>query len=618
MKTLEKVSDFVGKYMAAIVIVVAAGALFFPGPFSVVKTSWVNTLLGIVMFGMGLTLKPNDFKVVFSRPKDVIVGCVAQFTLMPFLAWVLTMVFHLPTELAIGVILVGTCPGGTSSNVMTYLSKGDVALSVGMTAVSTVLAPVLTPLLTLLYAGQRVDVNPVNMFLSIVKVVLVPIVLGFVVNHFFHEFTQQAVRVLPLVSTTAIVLIICAVVSANSAKIMTSGLLILVVVVLHNLLGYLTGYAVGKALKLDSTKCRAISIEVGMQNSGLATSLAAAHFAQYPLATIPGAVFSVWLYAESSVYSRSFLWFCKAKDQSPAVNGLLALVFCRGFSISFCCGSMPFQQAVLLLVNVDSGNAIDHSTVHQALSGGHVSSIADGQGAVCRQQVCGIDLGGASINGHLQFCAVLLAGLSRRQIGYLTEIDQLILDIHFVLGRLLLDHVDGNDALIINFPVLGADEVVALSSCRLVCQDGGKAHGSCQSRNLDDDIAKDHTSTGAEILQLHITLCAGIRGLLVRAARQNTSSSHGQSRNACTLQKATTRDVRHKNQPHNLFCSPKLYHRAAYHYIIPPPVLLCQGILQTSPGSPAPFLCCPPEALPGTLFSQNKPTSAAKMRFFKF
>ena len=195
MKTLEKVSDFVGKYMAAIVIVVAAGALFFPGPFSVVKTSWVNTLLGIVMFGMGLTLKPNDFKVVFSRPKDVIVGCVAQFTLMPFLAWVLTMVFHLPTELAIGVILVGTCPGGTSSNVMTYLSKGDVALSVGMTAVSTVLAPLLTPLLTLLYAGQRVDVNPMSMFMSIVKVVLVPIALGFVVNHFFHKFTEEAVRV---------------------------------------------------------------------------------------------------------------------------------------------------------------------------------------------------------------------------------------------------------------------------------------------------------------------------------------------------------------------------------------------------------------------------------------
>ena len=290
MKTLEKVSDFVGKYMAAIVIVVAALALFFPGTFSVVKTAWVNTLLGIVMFGMGLTLKPEDFKVVFSRPKDVIIGCIAQFTLMPFLAWALTQVFHLPTELAIGVILVGTCPGGTSSNVMTYLSKGDVALSVGMTAVSTVLAPFLTPLLTLLYAGQRVEVNPVNMFLSIVKVVL------------------------PLISTTAIVLIICAVVSANSAKIMTSGLLILAVVILHNLLGYLTGFGVGKLLKLDSTKCRAISIEVGMQNSGLATSLAAAHFAQYPLATIPGAVFSVWHNISGAVLANFFARTAEKKD----------------------------------------------------------------------------------------------------------------------------------------------------------------------------------------------------------------------------------------------------------------------------------------------------------------
>ena len=294
MKTLEKVSDFVGKYMAVIVIAVAALALLAPNTVSFIKTSYVNYLLGIVMFGMGLTLKPSDFKVVFSRPKDVIVGCIAQFTLMPFLAFLLTKLFNLPAELAVGVILVGTCPGGTSSNVMTYLSKGDVALSVGMTAVSTILAPFLTPLLTLLYAGQRVDVNVMSMFLSIVKVVLVPIALGFVINHFFHEFTQNAVRVLPLISTTAIVAIVAAVVSANSAKILTSGLLIVAVVILHNLLGYATGFAVGKALHLDSSKCRAISIEVGMQNSGLATSLAAAHFAQYPLATIPGAVFSVW------------------------------------------------------------------------------------------------------------------------------------------------------------------------------------------------------------------------------------------------------------------------------------------------------------------------------------
>ena len=190
---------------------------------------------------------------------------------------------------------------------MTYLSKGDVALSVGMTAVSTILAPFLTPLLTYLYAGEKVDVNMLSMFISIVKVVIVPIVLGFVVNHFFSKFTEKAVEVLPLISTTAIVAIVAAVVSANSAKIMTSGLLILAVVILHNVLGYTLGYCIGKVLKLDTTKCRAISIEVGMQNSGLATSLAATHFAQYPLATIPGAVFSVWHNVSGAVLANLFV-----------------------------------------------------------------------------------------------------------------------------------------------------------------------------------------------------------------------------------------------------------------------------------------------------------------------
>lgn len=307
MNALKKVTQFVSKYMALIVIAVAALALFVPQSVSFIKTSYVNTLLGIVMFGMGLTLKPHDFQVVFSRPKDVLIGCAAQFTIMPLLAFLLTKAFQLPPELAVGVILVGTCPGGTSSNVMTYLSKGDVALSVGMTAVSTVLAPFLTPLLTYFYAGQRVDVDMVSMFLSIVKVVILPIVLGFLVNHFFHTFTERAVEVLPLISTTAIVAIVAAVVSANSAKIMTSGLLILAVVILHNVLGYTLGYCVGKALKLDTTKCRAISIEVGMQNSGLATSLAAAHFAQYPMATIPGAVFSVWHNVSGAVLANLFV-----------------------------------------------------------------------------------------------------------------------------------------------------------------------------------------------------------------------------------------------------------------------------------------------------------------------
>ncbi len=303
MKALEKLSNFVSKYMAVIVLAVAALALFAPQTV-LVKTSLVNPLLQVVMFGMGLTLKASDFAEVFKRPKDVLIGVVAQFTLMPLLAFALTKVFGLDPELAIGVILCGTCPGGTSSNVMTYLSGGDVALSVSMTSVSTLLAPLLTPLLTLLFAGQTVPVDVGSMFLSVVKIVLVPIVLGVVFNYFFSKFTQKVVKVLPLVSTTAIIMIVAAVVAANSARLMTVGWLIVVVVVLHNLLGYATGYGVGKLLKLDTTKCRALSIEVGMQNSGLATSLAATNFAAYPLATVPGAVFSVWHNISGAVYAN--------------------------------------------------------------------------------------------------------------------------------------------------------------------------------------------------------------------------------------------------------------------------------------------------------------------------
>ena len=304
MEFLEKVSTFFGKWMALIVIAIAALALFAPQTCLWIKTSWINWLLGIVMFGMGLTLKMDDFKVVFSRPKDIIIGFAAQFTLMPLIAFLLAKAFNLPTEIAVGVILVGTCPGGTSSNVMTYLSKGDVPLSVGMTAVSTLFAPLMTPLLTLLYAGQRVDVNAAAMFLSIVKVVLLPITLGLVCNYFFGKVTREIVRILPLISTVAIIMIIASVVSANSARLKTVGALVVIVVVLHNLLGYAAGFGVGKLLRLNTTKCRALSIEVGMQNSGLATSLAATHFVQYPLATIPGAVFSVWHNISGAVYAN--------------------------------------------------------------------------------------------------------------------------------------------------------------------------------------------------------------------------------------------------------------------------------------------------------------------------
>ena len=316
MKTLEKISGWAGKYMAIIALLVAIIALVFPDPVKgVIKTSYVNTLLGIVMFGMGMTLKISDFKVVFTKPKAVITGILSQFIIMPLLAFLLVKIFNLDPALAVGVILVGSCPGGTSSNVMTYLAKGDVALSVGMTACTTILAPVVTPALVLLLGGATINVSYVSMLMSIVQVVLVPIVLGFVINHFFEKFAQACAKVLPLVSVIAICLIIMAVVAANAAKIMTVGWLIVVVVMLHNLCGYALGYGVGKVLGLSRDQMRTLSIEVGMQNSGLATSLATVHFATMPLAAVPGTVFSVWHNISGAIYANIL---ARTAEEKPA------------------------------------------------------------------------------------------------------------------------------------------------------------------------------------------------------------------------------------------------------------------------------------------------------------
>lgn len=294
MKVLEKISDFFGKYMAIIVLVVAALALFAPGTCLWIQTSWVNYLLMIVMFGMGLTLKLEDFKLVFTRPKDIIIGCLAQFTVMPLLAFLLGKAFSLDAALLAGVVLVGTCPGGTSSNVITYLSKGDVALSVGMTSVNTLLAPFLTPAITYLLLRTTVTVDMLSMFMSIIKVVIIPIALGFIINKLFGKVTQKLVKVLPSVSVIAICLIVAAVVSHNAEKIMSTGIIVFLVVILHNLLGYACGFGIGKLLHMSTPKTKAVSIEIGMQNSGLATSLAGTAFPDMAMATVPGAIFSVW------------------------------------------------------------------------------------------------------------------------------------------------------------------------------------------------------------------------------------------------------------------------------------------------------------------------------------
>ena len=291
---MKKICDFISRWMGALVLLMALLALWQPAPFAAVGTWVINPMLGLIMFGMGLTLNPNDFRIVFSRPKDVLTGCLAQFTIMPLLAWILTKIFSLPPDLALGVILVGCCPGGTASNVITYLAKGDLALSVGMTATSTVFAPLLTPLLTWMMAGTFVDVDAVGMLMSIFYVVIAPILAGFLIQHYMPELTRRMVAYLPAFSSVMIATLVAIIIGHNASKLLTGGLVVVVVVMLHNLCGLALGYWIGLLLRLTHPKRSAISIEVGMQNSGLASSLANIHFAAFPMATIPGAIFSVW------------------------------------------------------------------------------------------------------------------------------------------------------------------------------------------------------------------------------------------------------------------------------------------------------------------------------------
>ena len=198
---MEKVSSFITKHMALLLVVVSIIALIMPTSFAWAAPR-ITMLLGVMMFGMGMTLRVEDFKGILRRPVDVFIGLVAQYTIMPLLAYGLATIFQLPPELAVGVILVGTCPGGTASNVMTYLAKGDLALSVSMSMASTILAPIITPLFTFCLAGAWVDVDFFDMMLSIVQVVIAPIFLGIIVNHFFGKLVKRVVKILPAVSSS--------------------------------------------------------------------------------------------------------------------------------------------------------------------------------------------------------------------------------------------------------------------------------------------------------------------------------------------------------------------------------------------------------------------------------
>lgn len=315
MRALAALSRFVGNTFALWILLFAVLAFYQPAWF-LPLVKWIVPLLGLIMFGMGLTLKTEDFREVARRPLRVLIGVLAQFLIMPGLAWLLCQVLRLPPEVAVGVILVGCCPGGTASNVMTWFARGDLALSVAITAVTTLLAPLVTPALIWLLASAWLPVQFGALFMSILQVVLLPIALGLIAQRLLGVRARHLVEVLPLVSVVSIVVIVAAVVAASQAKIAESGLLIMAVVVLHNGLGLALGYLAGKVFGLPLAQRKTLAIEVGMQNSGLGAALASAHFS--PLAAVPSALFSVWHNLSGSLLAALFR---RMKDESdkPAV-----------------------------------------------------------------------------------------------------------------------------------------------------------------------------------------------------------------------------------------------------------------------------------------------------------
>ena len=316
MKLLEAISTYAGKYFAILVILTAVIAYLIPSPF-LSFGAYITILLGIVMFGMGLTLKAADFKMVITHPVPVIIGLIAQFTIMPLAAFGVAYLLQLPPALAAGLVLLGSVPGGTASNVMVYLAKGNVPLSITMTSCSTLLAPIMTPFLLLIFAGQWMPVDAVAMFMSIIQVIIIPIVLGLAVSKLLPTAVEKSLNIIPLISVLAIMIIISAIVAGNRENIASAGLLIFLAVFLHNGFGLLFGYLAAKLLRLSIQDRRAISIEVGMQNSGLGVSLAKAHFAD-PMTALPSAFGAVWHNISGPIIAS--YWATRLDNEEKANN----------------------------------------------------------------------------------------------------------------------------------------------------------------------------------------------------------------------------------------------------------------------------------------------------------
>ena len=296
MYAAQRISALLSRHTSPFVITAAVVAFLAPQLFSWVQGDVQALVLGFIMLTMGMTLRPADFSILASRPWDIGIGALAQYSIMPLLAWALVYFMDLPRGIAAGIILVGCCPGGVSSNIMSFLCKGDVAYSVGMTTISTLLSPIITPLLMLWLAGENIDVDAPGMFRSILFVTILPVAIGAFCNGKWGNspaYTQLC-KVMPGLSVIGLACIVGGVTAAKGASFFTSGALIFLTIFLHNTVGYILGYVVGRYTGMNQAKRRTLSIEVGMQNAGLATVLAGRHFPAMPEAAVAAAICCVW------------------------------------------------------------------------------------------------------------------------------------------------------------------------------------------------------------------------------------------------------------------------------------------------------------------------------------
>ncbi len=289
--SLQNIAKFITKFFPLWVIGVALLAYFVPDPIKPLGKT-VPYLLGVVMLGMGLTMTPGDFRLVFTRPKDVLFGVVLRCVIMPSVAFAIAWVLNLPPYLAAGLILVGCCPSGTASNVMTFIAKGDTALSVTMTSVITLMAPILTPYTFLLLAGTIIPIDALALLTDILKIVLFPVIAGVVIRMVAGKLVDRLMPIIPLLSVAAIIMIVAVVVAGSASRLASVAVIAFIAVALHNGLGLGLSYGISRMLRLSPKTSKAITFEVGMENSGLAVALALAHLD--PVAAIPGVIFSVW------------------------------------------------------------------------------------------------------------------------------------------------------------------------------------------------------------------------------------------------------------------------------------------------------------------------------------